>query len=109
MKELWVRVSQFADSLSSFACVPDCFAAPRAQGSTYFLCAKRQKGRLERTAKPRAHGSIPAAAAGRPDRDDTATAGEPVGGGALDGQKWSPEAQTGHAGCQKGRLDGRTE
>ena len=23
--------------------------------------------------------------------------------------KWSPEAKNGHAGCQKGRLDGRTE
>jgi hypothetical protein len=45
--------------------------------------------------------------AGRPDRDDTAT--EPVGAGALDGRKWFLEAQNGHAGCQKGRLDGRTE
>ncbi len=70
-----------------------------------FLCTKRQKGRLERTAKPRAQGSISAAAAGRPDRDDT----EPVGAGALDGRKRSREAKNGHAGCQKGPIDGRAE
>jgi hypothetical protein len=29
----------------------------------FFLCAKRQKGRLERNAKPLAHGIIPAATA----------------------------------------------
>ncbi len=34
-------------------------------GRIYFLCAKRQKGLLERNAKPLAHGIIPAAAAGR--------------------------------------------
>ncbi len=78
-------------------------------GAHFSLCAKRQKGRLERTAESRAHGSIPAAAAGRPDRDDTATELEPVGAGALDGRNWSPEAQNGHAGCQKGRLDGCTD
>ncbi len=110
MKESWVRVSQAADSLCSFAAellrVSLTFLL-RPRLRPLFLCAKRQKGRLEKTAKPRAHGSIPAAAAGKPDRDDTAT--EPVGAGALDGRKWSPEAQNGHAGCQKGRLDGRTE
>ena len=41
-------------------------------GAHFVLCAKRQKGRLERTAKPRAHGSMPAAAAGRLESDDDA-------------------------------------
>ena len=58
-------------------------------------------------AKPLVHGSTPAAMAGWPDSDDTATA--PVGAGALHGLKWSHEAKNGHAGCQKGRLDGCTE
>jgi len=31
----------------------------------------------------------------------------PVGAGAWHGRKRSPEAQNGHPGCQKGRLDGR--
>ena len=41
-----------------------------------------------RTAKPRAHSSIPAAAAGRLDYDDTAAA--PVRAGTWHGRKWSP-------------------
>ena len=102
--ESWVRVSQSAEINCSFACARLFF---KLLLRPLFLCTKRQKGRLERTAKPQAQGSIPAAAAGRPDRDDTAT--EPVGAGALDGRKWSPEAKNGHAGCQKGRLDGRAE
>ena len=42
------------------------FAAHRApaRGAPFFLCAKRQKGSLERNAKPLAHCIIPAAAAG---------------------------------------------
>ena len=84
------------------------FAAPRAQAwGALLFCAKRQKGSLERTAKTLAHDSIPAAAAGRPDGDDTSAA--PVGAGAWHCRKWSPEAKNGQAGCQKGRLDGCTE
>ncbi len=80
-----------------------CAQGPR-QGRTFILCGKRHKGKLERTTKSRAHGSITAAAAGLHGRDDTAT--EPVGAGALDGRKWSYEAQNGHAGSQTVRLDG---
>ena len=36
-------------------------------------------------------------------------AAAPVGAGAWHGRKWSPEAEHGHSGCQKGRLDGHTE
>ena len=100
--------SRILQKSSAVLRAPDFFfqvAAPRAP--SFCLCTKRQKGRLERTAKPQAQGSIPAAAAGRPNRDDTAT--EPVGAGALDGRKWSPEAKNWHAGCRKGRLDGRAE
>ncbi len=44
----------------NFCCAP----GPRP-GRTFFLCAKPQKGRLERNTKPLAHHIIPAAAAGR--------------------------------------------
>ncbi len=82
-----------------------CCALGPSPGRTLF--AKRQKGNLERIVKPRAHTSIPAAAAGRPGSDDTATA--PVRAGSSQGGKWSPEAKDGHPGCQKGRLDGRAQ
>ncbi len=60
---------------------------------------------VQRIAKPRAHGSIPAIAAGRPGSEDTVTA--PAGAGASHIKKWFPETKNGHAGCQKGRLDWR--
>ena len=107
---LWSRWFESHNLQKSIAVLraPDFFFKLLRPGlRPLFLCTKRQKGRLERTAKPQAQGSIPAAAAGRPDRDDTATG--PVGAGALDGRKWSPEAKNGHAGCRKGRLDGRSE
>jgi hypothetical protein len=47
----------------NFCCAP----GPRPVRSI-FLCAKRQMGRLERNAKPRAHGITPGAAAGLPGR-----------------------------------------
>ena len=88
--------------------------APRPSpgpGAHFIFGAKRQKGHLERIAKARAHDSIPVAAAGRPDGDDTAAA--PVGSGAWHCRKWSPEAKSaaknGQASCQKGHLDGCTE
>jgi hypothetical protein len=84
------------------------FSAPRAPArGAFVLCAKRQKGSLERTAKPQAHGSIPVAEAGRPDSNDTASA--TVGAGSWHCRKRSPEVKNGHACCQKGRLDGHTE
>ena len=46
---------------------------------------------------------------GRPARQTKDTATASVGAGPWHGQKWSPEAENGHAGCQKGRLDRSTE
>ena len=62
------------------------FAAPLAadQGTLFsYICAKRQNGRLERTAKALAHGIIPEATAGQQDGDDIA--GTPVGAGIWHG------------------------
>jgi hypothetical protein len=72
----------------------------------FFLCAKRQKGRLERNAEqasgPLHHSSGGGRLAGQ-------TNGTATGAGPWHCQRWSHEAKNGHSGCQRGRLDGRTE
>ena len=85
---------------------PNFCCAPRtSQGRTFLRQAPGGASRED--AKLLADGSIPAAAAGQQDSDNTAAA--PVGAGAIHGRKWSPEALNRHSGCQKGGLDGCTE
>jgi hypothetical protein len=76
-------------------------APPKTVPEADNLHAGRHEGRVE----DRAHGSIPAVAAGRPGSEDTVTA--PAGAGASHVQKWFHQTKNGHAGCQKGHLDGR--
>jgi hypothetical protein len=94
--------------ICAFVRIEFCCAPGPRSGRTFFLMrqAPERSSREERQASgPLHHSSSGGLLAGQ--THDTAAA--PAGAGPWHCQKWSHEAKNGHAGCQRDRLDGRTE